>query len=635
MSSATELYDRTPLAEGLRVAFGEVRAEYETDDALFDRFSEPIYFAELLGMAPKFLVGGRGTGKTTTLRSMSFRGQSRISQSRDPETWRVVGSYWKAEPNVVSAFRGKGLTDEVWASIFSHYLNLRLAASVLEYVGWADLKGWDPNALSTNRKWALFCQSLYLTNSSSDSEAAEGIDTQLVEIERRLNGSIRSLTELPMSVLGRPLEYLFAALGEVGAATKQPFVFCIDEYENFEPYQQRLVNTLIKAVGSVGYTFNVGIRAAPGILRETLVEGQPLQDPADFHTVDIVRHLKDASFEQFASTVINQRLGRLGSGFLPLQQLLPSISTADEVHLLGGEHLSDDIIEQVRNAEGVQPEDVEFAENESIVSQALLRYWAASHGENIREVVRFARSHPKQWSTRVGNHSYEMLFTLRQRAVGPRKYYSGWRTYWQLADGNIRYLLRLTYEALRLHVSDGGDLSLPVGFAIQTEAAKRAGETTLQELQGWSHSGGALARMALSLGAIFGGLARQLNSTTPETNQFRVRYSQKELSALDVEILLTEAVGQGVVIAFAGDKNGKFSGATLEKDFQLHPIFAPYFTYSPRSKRRITISADDVLSMSSRHSAPTIRRLLDERGLRDQPVPNQLQIFESGPDFGS
>lgn len=620
-----ELVSRAPaLYDDLARAFGEVRAEYESDDDLFERFSEPTYADLLLGMAPAFLVGGRGTGKTTTLRSLSFRGQERLADSVDPARWRAIGAYWRAEPNTVSAFRAKGLAESDWQAVFAHYLNLRLCALVLDYALSRDEQPTGAGAFD------LLCLSLHLPPAASSRDVAAHVRRSLVLIEAKLNGSVRELTQMPLSLLGQPLTLLFEALSDPRIDHNHPFVFCIDEYENFEPYQQVLLNTLIKAVGVSPFTFKVGVRDGSAISRETLAAGQPLQDPADFRTVDIVQYLKDEQFANFAREVIEQRLDRLDRPRLEIANLLPSIPLSDEVRLLAGAELRDQVLSELRPGSPIR----DFAAGMSDVQLAVARYWASSHDMGVEAVIEEALHDPRKWRTRVGNHSHEMLFTLRKRAVGPRKYYAGWRTFCQMSDGNIRYLIRVTYEALRLYARTQDELSAPVGFVDQTEAARRAGATTLRELQGWSREGGALTRLTLGLGRIFGGLAREIGSTTPEVNQFRVRYSANGASPEAVEPILSEAVAQGVLLAFDGDKNARLSGATRELDYQLHPIFAAYFTYSARRKRRMTIAAEDILAMTTRQSSRTIRRILESSGVGNPDVPEQLRIFEDGLDAG-
>ena len=63
---------RTALAE----LFSGYRAEWLAD-SVFSLFREPTYFPQLVTPHPCFLVGGRGTGKTTALRCLSYEGLTR------------------------------------------------------------------------------------------------------------------------------------------------------------------------------------------------------------------------------------------------------------------------------------------------------------------------------------------------------------------------------------------------------------------------------------------------------------------------------------------------------------------------------------------------------------------------------
>lgn len=613
------------LTRQISSAFGQLRAEYEADNDLYQRFATPRYFPKLVGITPTFLIGGRGTGKTTTLRSMAYGGQASVSGSFKVENWQVIGAYWKIEPNVVSAFRGRGVSETQWTRIFSHYLNLRLSALVVDYLGWLVKRGasvsLDP------RQVMLFTRSLHLSEASKVHDIAEAIDFAMVDIESKLNGNISALATSNLSLLGRPLEYLFGAIVDAGISRARPFMFCLDEYENLDRYQQQVLNTLVKQVGASPYTFKIGVRNTVSIDSSTLVEDQPLQDPADFTKVDIVTDLKDESFEDFAATVVSQRLALIASdGFAPAE-LLPSISVEDEAVQLGAETLKAQLVSAVALDQGHSEVDLEYVAQLSALEAALMLRWAASHDESPLFVARWAIENPGKWKTRVTNYAYATLFTIRENRIGRRKYYAGWKTFCQLADGNIRYMIRLVHEALHLHALAGEDLKTPVSIEHQTTAATRVGERTVRDLQGWSRQGAALTRLSLGLGSIFANLARESAMRTPEVNQFRVRYGDSSMSE-DVEMLLGEAVGQGVLVGFEGDKNARLSGATAEMDYQLHPILSAFFRYSPRRKRRMTISADEILSLTRRESAPaTIRRILARRGTSPQSLPDQLSIF--------
>lgn len=623
MTNATE----TDLLELLNRALGQVRAEYETDDALYRRFAAPLYFQQLVGITPSFLVGGRGTGKTTTLRSISFRGQSAIGGTSDPSHWQVIGGYWKLEPNIVSVFRGKGLSEEEWSRIFTHYLNLKLSTLVIEYAGW--LEAGNHGVTINPRSLALYTRSMNLGECSTVESISFAIEDALADMEGRVNSSISSLNASSGSILGKPLDYLFVALDGLQVSRQKPFMFCLDEYENLEPYQQKLVNTLIKQVGGAPYTFKIGVRNTVAIERSTLIDKQPLQDPADFTTVDIVSLLKDESFEDFAATVVGQRLHLIDPELTAPSSFLPGLSIEEEADLLGAEAIKRELMQHLDAHRAITAEEKAYSNTLSNFEACMVLRWATAHGDDPLEILRFSRSQPDKWRTRCGNYGYAMLFTIRDKRVGERKFYAGWKTYCQLADGNIRYMLRLVHEALRLHLVEGGALFTPVTTINQTRAASKVGDTTIRDLQGWSRQGAALTSLARGLGSIFEGLARDAALTTPEVTQFRVRYPSNGLPVDSVDELLAEAVGQCILIAFAGDKNARSSGATREPDYQLHPVLAPYFVYGSRRKRRMTITAADLLALTNRgQAAETIRRILAERRVAVSSNPTQLAIFE-------
>ena len=62
------------IIENLNNLFGSYKAEW-LKGKVFDLFAEPSYFPALKDNRPCILQGGRGTGKTTVLRGLSYQGQ--------------------------------------------------------------------------------------------------------------------------------------------------------------------------------------------------------------------------------------------------------------------------------------------------------------------------------------------------------------------------------------------------------------------------------------------------------------------------------------------------------------------------------------------------------------------------------
>jgi hypothetical protein len=609
--------------KSLEDILGQVRAEYEDDDELLRSYTRPEYFDRLMTITPTFLVGGRGTGKTTTLRLMAHSAQAKIAGSAHSEDWDVVAAYWKIEPSVASAFGGKGVRQEIWQRVFSHYLNLRLAALFVEFLESQPIQAQQLES----RPLRLFLRSTNLPEVESVSDLLDALDIAIADIEGSLNGRPSALEDTPTSIVGRPLLHLFDAASRAGVSRGSPFMFCLDEYENLDSYQQRLVNTLIKEAGGSPYTFKVGVRNPIAIERGTTLEKQPLQSPADFQTVNIIEHLKGKSFEAFAEDVLRKRFS-IREGVMRMADLLPGPTPDEEAQILGAAPYREQIIAELKAANADEAL-VRFAKELSVSDSALVVQWSKSHDETIIDTVSEAVASPSAWNDRVNNYRYAALFAIKANKAGLRKYYAGWRTYCQLADGNIRYLIRLVYEAFRLQSRGGVFQPIPVTFRNQTLAASSVGEMTIKDLRGWSRQGASLTRLVMGLGGIFGSLARDKPLVTAEVNQFSVSYNNSRSLAIRVENLLDEAVGQGLMLAVDGDKNPSITSGSKEQYFQLHPVFAPYFVYSHRRKRRLVLEADDLLSLTSREASPSaVLRILSDKGASSAIGGGQIALFD-------
>ena len=124
---------RTALAE----LFSGYRAEWLAD-SVFSLFREPAYFPQLVTPHPCFLVGGRGTGKTTALRCLSYEGLSQLEGRRpdDVREWPYYGMYYRVNTNRVKAFCGTELPDDRWVQLFAHYINLEFCDLALRFLEW-------------------------------------------------------------------------------------------------------------------------------------------------------------------------------------------------------------------------------------------------------------------------------------------------------------------------------------------------------------------------------------------------------------------------------------------------------------------------------------------------------------------
>lgn len=619
-------FSSSELRGKLNDVFGSTRAEYFREE-IYELFTTPSYWPELQSPRPCLLVGGRGTGKTTALRGLSYEGLNRLATD-DIREWNHIGLYWRIDTNTVRAFRGASLTEEDWIRYFSHYLNIVLVQLLVEFIAWVGDSGREPVQLDhddLNR----CCRALLIEPvNGTVSELASKLDDALIDFEAAINNI--SATEKPRaSVLGRPLAYLTRALRADDRLAGKRVFFLVDEYENFEDYQQRVFNTLIKHAGDEGFTFKIGMKTTGHRERTTTNPNEMLVEPADYALIDISDSLNGEHFARFAKDVCAGRLARISEDVEPpaLEQLLPGLTDDAEADLLGVQDKKTALRERLVLSGASDAELDEFDAMTGLAAY-MVEYWARSQSEDELTVLRSAISSPAQWRNRLNNYQHAALYTVRRGRRGISKYYAGWNTYVLLADGNIRFLLQLVNEALQEHVGDNRTLETPVSFHVQTESAQAVGRRLVEQLQGLSAQGGDLTKFVLSLGRVFQVMASSPEGHAPEVSQFRVSTSGIEPFDSFSEDILTAAVMHLAVRRFPGDKMAATSGETKDFNYQLHPIFAPFFVFSYRSKRRMEIEARDVYGLV-RNPRVTIRDVL-ARSSRIVPedLPEQMSLFQ-------
>ena len=602
---------------------GQYRAEY-LRDGVFESFLQPSYWDRLLDSRPSLIIGGRGTGKTSTLKQLAYEGQYQ-SHGADMENWNALGLYWRIQTNLTAAFQGERISSQDWVRIFSHYVNLHFVGMLSSFVTWRETTLGIQTALDSEQLRRT-CIALSMPEAGSFEEFSIQISDELIRFEAAINGPGERLTAGTLSMLGRPISTMVAAVLADKTLASPTITFCLDEYENFEPYQQRVINTLVKHVGDAHYTFKIGMRKNGLHDRATLSMSEYLTEPADFVSIDIEEEIKRGGFSDFAASICNERMRRIDGtdeSTPTIKELLPELSVASELALLGAEGVRSDLRLRLLD-EKVSNSLLMHFDQMSDTDACFVDFWSKAQTETPGTVLAQAASRPTEWKTRVGNHGYAMLFSLRSGKRGISKYYCGWNTFVQLADGNIRFLLFLVTESLIRHIGEGKRLIMPVSAETQTHAAQAVGERIVLELAGLDKRGTQLTRLVLGLGRVFGIMARDPFGHTPEITQFRI--DQK--SDNDVRELLLAGVMHSALIRFSGDKMASGSAETKDFDYQMHPIYAPFFVYSHRSKRRMTLSVGDFLGLAGPESHTYIKSLLNKTHRQYDPeVPEQMALF--------
>ena len=606
--------------------FGAHKAEW-LGSRLFDLFSAPSYFPQMTTSRPCILIGGRGTGKTTVLRGLSYQGRFEL-EKRDEKTvasWPYYGFYYRVDTNKVAAFKGPELSDINWRRRFGHYMNLLMCVQVLRFLSWFQ----NTSQISTDLpedELANIAAAFSLDSPNSNKDLLQQLERSLTEFEAHVN-NVADGPGPSLSMQGAPIGMLLEAVKGLREFANKFFFFLIDEYENFEDYQQQLMNTLIKHSGEL-YSFKICVRELGWRVRTTISGNESLSSPADYTRINISEVMEDGKFEEFSHKVCQDRLAALVEGsdqdVTEIEELLPPLSEEEEARLLRiQEHNSDTL----RELQRIGPQ--ETVERLTPMEVCLLAYWARSKGQSLSEVFQDFQKDPGTWKTRLNNYRHALLFTLRRGRSGIRKYYAGWDTFIRLSGGNIRFLLQLVEESLARHLRDGGGLQDPLTAELQTHAAQAIGRRNLTELEGLSVHGAQLAKLLLSLGRILGVMAARPEGHAPEVNQFEVAGGRPgSPQQNETDTLLDAAVMHLALARHSGSKLADVT-ETRDWDYTVYPIFAPFFNFSYRRKRKMRLTPDQVLALV-RSPNPAIAQVLadKDRGL-EETLPEQLRLFEA------
>jgi hypothetical protein len=608
--------------EQLSQLFGNYRAEW-LRERIFDLFTTPAYFPELETRSPCVLMGGRGTGKTTVLRSLSYEGRAALFEKEGvpASDWDYYGLYYRVDTNRVTAFQGPELSEQTWTKLFGHYVNLLLCSQMIRFLNWYALRFPDQPMLSP-KACELVALSLRLEPAKTINEFTEQLENTRLRFEAFLNNlSAKDLP--PVSMQAAPVDELLSAVVQLPQFAKKHFFFLIDEFENFTDPQQIVMNTFIKHCGA-NHSFKIGVRELGWRKRSTLNPNEQLNSPADYIRINISEKLDGDKFSDFASQICNQRLSqlRLDNNIVPLtiQNLLPGLSEEEEAECLG---LPELLSQKLRS----QGKDISDFEKEGLSSLELYLavLWAEWNDLALEQVLKERVENLKQWRTRLANYRHALLFTIKKGKAGIRKYYSGWSTFVQLSGSNIRYLLELVDRTLVYHYEKGGELGARVSCEHQTVSAQNVGAKNVSELEGLSVHGAQLTKLVLGLGRVFQVLASHPAGHSPEQNQFHV--TEQGVPPQELTDLLSSAVMHLALVRSSGTKLADDADVKAY-DYSLHPIFAPFFVFSYRKKRKIALSPERILGLV-KESRATIREILkDYEAEQASPLPEQLRLFE-------
>ena len=619
----------------LKQIFNDNRAEWSSDN--FDKlFVEPTYLSKLESIRPCVLVGGRGTGKTTSLHSLKFDSTFERLKSNNQgfSEQEYFGILVRMNKNRVKAFQGSQFSNEKWQKLFAHYFNLLVCKEFVELAKWLEIK--CDKTISKNAVEDISID-LALEKAETLDDLYRKIKINISKLQIYVNNGDGE-EHVPLSIAESPLKTFALCLKDEGLISNKVIFCCIDEYENLSNDQQAVINTYIKHAERP-LSFKVGVRKNGLRNRQTLDGHDLLKVPDDYAEIEIA----DEGFDYFANAVGELRLKFLKSKGLKipttLNEFLEELTFNQEAEELGAKKVVDSVLDELKKS---SIDVYDFFKDKPSGSIFFIKYWLEKNkNSNLLELAVDWINNPERWEDRINNHGYASLFWLSkgQKGLRIKKYYCGKRVILALAGGNIRYFLELIDYAINIQYSNNSfsnDEMIVLSAASQTLSAREVGKRRLNQLEELADNGVQLKRLVLAIGKVFFEFARNPEDKSPETNSFVLTGNEQDRSKL-IQLLM-EGVGH---LAFEAEPRTKATSANELRDdeYRLHRIFTGFFEISHRKKRRTTFDAAELLKVLDDKPTKAISNLLacNRKELVNtakiqsaiEELPEQLAFFSS------
>ncbi len=568
--------------------FRRVRAEYfESIRTLARSYSEPeaARYERIVETKPVILEGGRGSGKTMTLKSMLL--QALLSRFRrqtlDETNISYFGVYLRFVPGSF-ATQSQAVEEIVGMdrciALFMSETILKLTHALVE-----ELKSCADAGVvqtSSSRERQLVSE---ITNIVRPSVQGDPQTTDLETLSRMLSIEIRFITDyVNRQLFGESSEYkgVFLRVEDLKrichattsiylARPEATVYFLLDEFESLLVFQKVVTNSILKASESGHYSVKIATKKAALATSSTL-EAQEIEEPHDYTSVDVDYNISDSQERQ------------------NYKDLLITICENSLSNEAFSETRIDQLLEPRLDWDGLNREEVDD-EITSVLGD--------------RPVTAEDRH-------RLGHAA---VFRLLHRQRGKRKQFAGFDDLVTLSSGIIRLFLELAGLSYHFAVQENIDVKggQPIGRSHQTSAAYALSDYYLTTIRSnVATVGPQIQQLVVDLGDIF--RAKLLKHTSePEGSRLAIHdpHLLEESASKEAEMVLTQAVIHSIFQnpEQRGGMRPKHLTDIQPQEYILNRVYSPSLGISPRPRWRTRISTKDLLELMD----PTLRQKTKSR----------------------
>lgn len=578
--------------------FSTDRAEH-LGDKLFEFYASNKSFEGLLRRKSLILEGGRGSGKTMFYLYHSYFNKKQEADSKGIlfndflNSEKLIGIHFRADSNFVPAFQNKGIKKEEWVQLFSHYLNISLTKRLLEVI--IDINNNIKNALSFDilEEVKELLNDKTITNFETFLKRLRFHEIKLVSYIN--NPAEESKPKLILN--GYLLNYVAKSLLSQECLNNKSIHFFIDEYENLLPYQQRIVNTLIKHPNPV--IFDIGMRKEGLKTYQTLSDSEIISSPHDYKRFDL-EDLSDKEYEELVINICEKRLSKINQisslenkSVLDIRYYLGNYEYNEEIEEIVNRRGIDDLKIKLKTRIGISKDDlaVLYEENDPLIlrlNQVLLDRGKTPEKLAI-ELEKYNNKSTSKYTDWIHNNKMGIVYLLAKE-YRKDKVYAGFNTYKSVSSGITRYFIELCEAAFNIASRNGFTFDSPrkITQSEQSKAAFYVTKYKINDIETYTPNSIRLKRFTMLLGNIFQALHRDHKLSEPERNHFTTQYDKLSEESRE---FLKNAVMYSVLQRREQTKDKDPSIDSNNWEYHLNHIYAPYFRISPRRIRSLNIDA--------------------------------------------
>ena len=599
--------------------------EHEAD--VWGEFFIPPYFDQLaLVTATKsvYITGKRGSGKTMLLKYFDYHTAFSKRREQIPASEiDHVGIYWRVDTQFCSSLNHRGIEEGEWSVVFESYFGLVIAIELLHATKTIAQSAFQKLDEAKLASLAFPSARDYLDDAPT---GAGDLLRYLESLRRKFTTWVSNVNAMARPVLPPGRQFILSLICDLREmpelATLSLFVY-VDEVENLVAYQRHVLNAFLKHSQRpliVSFTS----KEHPSDNQTSGPES--INATHDYRLLDLDKYLENSKPITFFAEVFLSNLDiAAGLATSPLLDIVRSHDRLAErqeppyqkevigimrkrfpemsdkqiaASALQEPSIKDILTRKINKALKDRASKLSAHEFlfESAAPEALVTLPALLNRETLvpekvlKELHRFSTEGKGSFDTTwVHNNLFGSILELYRPFARECPLYSGFDTLATMANNNLRNFLILCYKTLE--VADLRDEpEAPYSVAIQCRAAYDASEQLIKEIRTFGRLGEQLRVFVLRLGSIFRALQASPAMSEPEQNQFTINSGGRALHD-DEHAFIAEALRYGILVEQQETKSKSGVGLDIV-DYQLNPIYAPYFQISYRRKRKLEISVE-------------------------------------------